>query len=356
MAWCQHYKTPRTSCRIGQWRGTASVILPTVRRQQNTSGPRTVTIVGAGNLGTALALILSFAGYKVKFIAVRRKSGGQSRAMALARKVKARLVEVGKQALDTDIVWLAVPDDSIAQVARTLASAHDWKGTIVFHSSGALTSDELAPLREKGARVATVHPMMTFVGDSAPNMRGVTFAVEGDRLATGAAREIVERLGGETFLIRKQNKVLYHAFGSFASPLVVALMASLEQVAEAAGVRRRDVKRVMLPLLLQTLRNYLYGDAASAFSGPLVRGDVATVRRHLQELTKVPEAREVYVALARAATRHLPVKNRTTLERELSSRLRLRDAWIGSMKDSMETVGDIISPANKEDESEALRD
>jgi len=278
-----------------------------------------VSIVGAGNLGTALALTLPSAGCEVKFIVTRTKSGSQRHAKALARRVKARLVELGNQPLDTALVWITVPDDSIAQVARKLAGVQNWKGRIVFHSSGALTSDELAPLREKGARVASVHPMMTFVRGSAPDMAGVAFAVEGDPVATRAAREIVERLGGHAFPIRKQNKVLYHAFGSFASPLVIALMAALEDVAQAAGVRKRDIKRVMLPLLLQTLQNYLYQDAASAFSGPLVRGDVATVRKHLQELNKVPEAREVYVALAKAALKNLPMKNRKAVERELRS-------------------------------------
>jgi predicted short-subunit dehydrogenase-like oxidoreductase (DUF2520 family) len=315
-----------------------------------------VSIVGAGNLGTALALTLPSAGYKVKSIAVRRKSGGRRRAMALARRLKARLVELGKHALDTDIVWLAVPDDSIAAVARTLAEAQNWKGRLVFHSSGALTSVELAPLREKGARVASIHPMMTFVRGSVPEMAKVAFAIEGDGAALRVAREIVARLGGHALPIRKENKVLYHAFGSFASPLVIALMASLEQVAEAAGVRRCDVKRVMLPLLLQTLRNYLYADAASAFSGPLVRGDVATVRKHLQELKKVPEAREVYAALARSAVKNLPVRNRRALQQLLRAPLQSRVALIGAMKDSMEIVGDIVSSANEEDEWEALRD
>ena len=278
-----------------------------------------MSIVGAGNLGTALALTLPSAGCEVKFIATRTKSGNRRRARALARRVKARLVELGKQPLDTALVWITVPDDSIAQVARKLADAQDWKGRIVFHSSGALTSDELAPLRGKGARVASVHPMMTFVRSSVPSMAGVAFAIEGDPVATRAAREIVERLGGDAFPIRKQHKVLYHAFGSFASPLVIALMASLEQVAQAAGVRKRDIKRVMLPLLLQTLRNYLYQDAASAFSGPLVRGDITTVRKHLEALQKLPDAREVYVALARAAVGNLPVKNRRKLEQVLMS-------------------------------------
>jgi len=322
-----------------------------VRKESGTARALTVSIVGAGNLGTALALTLPSAGCEVKFIATRTKSGNRRRARALARRVKARLVELGKQPLDTALVWITVPDDYIAQVARKLAGTQDWKGRIVLHSSGALTSDELAPLREKGARVASVHPMMTFVRGSVPEMAGVAFAVEGNPVATRAATEIVKRLGGHAFPIRKQNKVLYHAFGSFASPLVVALMASLEDVAQAAGVRKRDVKRVMLPLLLQTLRNYLYQDAASAFSGPLVRGDVATVRRHLEELKKVPEAREVYVALAKSALKNLPARNRKALRAELR-----RTAWIGSMKDSMEIVDDIISPANELKEWEAHRE
>ena len=289
-----------------------------MRKQSGTDHALRVSIVGAGNLGTALALTLPGAGCEVKFIATREKSGNQRHAKALARRVKARLVELGQKPLETDLVWIAVPDDCIAQVARQLAATQDWKGRIVFHSSGALTSDELAPLREQGARVASVHPMMTFVRGSVPNMAGVAFAVEGDAVATRAARGIVERLGGDAFPIRKQNKVLYHAFGSFASPLVIALMASLEQVAQAAGVRKRDIKRVMLPLLLQTLRNYVYQDAASAFSGPLARGDVATVQKHLEQLKAVPEAREVYVVLAKAAVKNLPVKNRSALEQELN--------------------------------------
>ncbi len=109
---------------------------------------------------------------------------------------------------------------------------------MVFHSSGALTSDELAPLREKGARVASVHPMMTFVRGTVPEMAGVAFAIEGDAAAVRVATSVVQRLGGVGLTIKKQNKVLYHVFGSFASPLLVALLASLEEVAMAAGIGR----------------------------------------------------------------------------------------------------------------------
>ncbi|MGA3318078.1 MAG: Rossmann-like and DUF2520 domain-containing protein [Candidatus Korobacteraceae bacterium] len=287
--------------------------------KQSPSRPLTISIVGPGNLGTALALTLPSAGYVVKFIAARPKSIASRETTGLARRVQARLVALGKEPLDSDLIWITIPDDAIAATALRLARTQDWRGKIVFHSSGALTSDDLAPLREQGAKVASVHPGMTFVRGPAPQMRGVAFALEGDPAAVRVAKRIVQDLGGTTYAIDKRNKVLYHAFGSFASPLVIALMASLERVAQAAGIRSDDVKAMMVPLLVQTLRNYLQHDAASAFSGPLVRGDVATVRRHLEELKAVPEARAVYIALANAAVKNLPVKNRKAMERELKS-------------------------------------
>lgn len=277
----------------------------------------TISIVGPGNLGTALALKLSAAGYGVKSLAVRPSGKSNRRAKALARRIGANLVQIGAEPLNGDIVWITVPDDAISGVARALAQSGDWKGKTVFHSSGALTSDELAPLREKGARVASVHPMMTFVHGAVPQMADVAFSLEGDAAAVRAAKSMVTTLGGKPFVIPKQNKVLYHVFGSFASPLVIALMATMEQVAQAAGLRKREIKGVMAPLLQQTLRNYLENDASAAFSGPLVRGDVATVRKHLAELSPLPAVREVYVALARMAVRQLPLRNREQIAEEL---------------------------------------
>ena len=292
-------------------------MLPAVPQKSAVRRRPSVALVGPGNLGTALALTLAGAGYPVKFVVIKPSRARDRGVTGLAKRIKAQVVVLGSQRLDSNIVWLTVPDDSIVAVARALAIAQDWKGKYVFHSSGALTSDELASLRKRGARVASAHPMMTFVRGAAPEMAGVSFALEGDAAAVRMARAVVENLGARAFVIKKENKVLYHAFGSFASPLVIALMASMEHVGKAAGIRRQDIKMVILPLLSQTLQNYLKRDAASAFSGPLVRGDVATVRKHLSELKKLPEARAVYLALAKASLKSLPVNNRKALEREL---------------------------------------
>jgi predicted short-subunit dehydrogenase-like oxidoreductase (DUF2520 family) len=235
--------------------------------------------------------------------------------------VKAQHVTLGERRLDGDIIWLAVPDDAISRLAAQLAPTQSWKGKSVFHSSGARTSDELAALKKRGARVASVHPMMTFVRGRKPQWRGVTFDIEGDAPAVKLAHEIVLTLGGNPLLLEKQNKALYHTFGSFASPLIIALLSAMEQVAEAAGVSAKEAKRMAWPLLSRTLENYLRKDAARAFSGPLVRGDVQTVRKHLAHLKRTPEAREVYAALVRLALKRLPVKNAEALKKAVTGTL-----------------------------------
>jgi len=188
---------------------------------------------------------------------------------------------------------------------------------VALHSSGALTSGELAVLRERGAAVASVHPLMTFVRGSRPSLAGVPFAVEGNPKAVRAARAIILRLRGRAFAIRQGKKEAYHAWGMFASPLLTALLAASERVAGVAGVSRKAARERMLPILRQALANYARLGAPGSFSGPIARGDVATVEKHLKVLLEVPEVREIYVALARAALRDLPAKNREALEKIL---------------------------------------
>ena len=276
-----------------------------------------VAIVGAGNLGSALARALHAAGYRITEI-IRRQWSSQQRARRLAAQVRSRAVVVPQANFAAEVVWICVPDSNLAACARELARLADWKGKIALHPSGALASNELQALRRRGAAVAAAHPMMTFVRRSSPSFAGTPFAVEGDPAAVRAARRMVRDLGGVVFGIRRRDKVLYHVWGTFASPLLIALLASAEQVAMAAGVSSRAAARKrMLPILRQTLRNYGAFGPADAFSGPLVRGDLATVRRHVQALSKLPDAKRAYVALALASLETLPVRNRHQLEKAL---------------------------------------
>jgi predicted short-subunit dehydrogenase-like oxidoreductase (DUF2520 family) len=278
-----------------------------------------IAIVGSGRLGTALALEIARAGYRVREVISRRNRASQKSARKLAKLLRARAATADNARLDADLIWFCVPDREIAFAARELAPRTQWEGKIAFHSSGALASDELNVLRRRGANVASVHPMMTFVRSAIPSLRDVPFGVEGDVAAVRAARRVVDDVGGKVFTVRKQNKAAYHAWGAFASPLLVAALVTAERVGRAAGFSETQARKNMTPIVRQTLLNYAKLGPAGSFSGPIVRGDVAIVRRHLRVLNKVRGAREVYAALARVALHHLPVRNRKQLEKVLRS-------------------------------------
>ena len=130
---------------------------------------------------------------------------------------------------------------------------------------------------------------------------------------------MVRALGGECFSLPASRKATYHAWATLTSPLLLAFLVTLEEAARAAGLTRPEARRKSLPIIRQTLENYSRLGPARSFSGPLVRGDAETVAKHLGVLKKHLGAREVYVALARAALRGLPVKNREKLKRLLGS-------------------------------------
>jgi predicted short-subunit dehydrogenase-like oxidoreductase (DUF2520 family) len=278
-----------------------------------------IAIVGPGRLGSALAVGLEKAGYRVSEIVSGDSAASRRKARALAGQVHATWRAEGAR-LDADVIWFCVPDREIARTAGQLAGTVDWKGKIGLHSSGALGSDELRGLRRRGATVASVHPLMTFVSRSVPSLKGVPFALEGDAVALRVAGRIVRDLGGDAFFIFRNKKLAYHAWGAFLAPLLVSLLVTGEQVARAAGLSNAAARRKMLPIVRQTLANYAKLGPAGAFSGPIVRGDAEVVRWHLKELRKISEAGEVYVALARAALRYLPAGNRKELEKLLGGR------------------------------------
>jgi predicted short-subunit dehydrogenase-like oxidoreductase (DUF2520 family) len=264
----------------------------------------TISIAGPGRLGSSLALALHAAGYRVTEI-VYRSGPSAAAAKALAKKLKTRAVQSPSLA---DVVFLAAGDSQLSEMVEQL-SREDWRGKVAFHTSGALTSDLLAPLRRRGAAVGSVHPMMSFVRGTTTSLRGASFGMEGEAKAIRAARAIVRDLGGHAFRVTKAAKPLYHAFGAFTSPLLIATLAAGERVGRKVGLSEREVHAAMRPIVEQTLRNYLEQGTAGAFSGPMVRGDVETIRKHLRALQAVPEARAAYVALVRSALRTLPVKN-----------------------------------------------
>ena len=304
-------------------------MLAAVRRRSQAAGTK-IAIVGSGNLGSALALSLHSADYRITEIVSRDAT--QRRARQLARRVGARVTTLHHPQITADVIWFCVPDHAIASCAQAMAGRAAWKGKIAWHSSGALDSTELRVLSRRGAWTASVHPFMTFVPGVTPALGGAGFAVEGNRQAVSMARQIVCELGGRAFAISARNKAAYHAWGAFASPLLTALLALGEKVAAAAGVHRKEARQRMAPIVRQTVENYILRGAAAGFSGPIIRGDVATVRKHLAALRHIPACDEVYRALARSALRTLPAKNRKALEKVL--RWRAKKLGEAALKES----------------------
>ena len=274
-----------------------------------------ITLVGAGNVASVLGPALRRAGYRIDEVVSRGLPESIRRAKVLAKKSEASAVLVADARIDADVIWICSTDDAIAPVARLLAKRRDveWRSKIVLHASGALTSDELAALKKRGAAVASAHFMQTFAPGSDPTLK-VPFAVEGDTRAREVALQIGRALGAKPFVIRKQSKVLYHAMGSFSSPMVVAALSLGEELGRVAGLSSEEIRLVMAPIFSRTAENYLKKGTKGAFGGPINRGNIATVKKHLQDLKMVPEARAAYLPLARAAVKRLPVKNRKQLE------------------------------------------
>ena len=145
------------------------------------------------------------AGYRISAIVSGNSAASRRKGQALARRVHARW-SAPDTLFDADLVWFCVPDREIALAARQLGKLVEWKGRIALHSSGALASDELQVLRRRGAAVASVHPLMTFVRGSVPSLRGVPFALEGDPAAVRVARQDCARPGrGNVFHFEEQE-------------------------------------------------------------------------------------------------------------------------------------------------------
>jgi predicted short-subunit dehydrogenase-like oxidoreductase (DUF2520 family) len=277
----------------------------------------TIALIGAGNLAQALGPALKAAGYQIDFVAARETASSRRRAAMLARLLEARTLSLSDAGPSSDIIWICHTDDALAETATLLARKAGWSGKIVLHSSGALSSDVLSALKRKGAIIASLHPMMTFVPGATPRMEEIPFAVEGDARAVSVAGRIVRDMGAESFAIKKSAKPLYHALGSFSSPLIVAALVTAERVGRGAGLTASQTRRVIAPILRQTIKNYTERGAAAAFSGPIKRGDLNTVLRHLKELKRVSGASEVYRALVKSALMDLPSTKKKELMRLL---------------------------------------
>jgi predicted short-subunit dehydrogenase-like oxidoreductase (DUF2520 family) len=201
-----------------------------------------------------------------------------------------------------DVVILAVRDDSLRPLVAELSLAGGpARGQVVLHLSGALTHEVLRPLGAMGAALGSMHPLMTVSEDprrAARHFKGACFALEGEVAAVAAADTLARRLGGVPVPIAPEAKAAYHAGAVFASNYVVAVLSAANSLLESAGFDSETARDALLPLSRATLDNVSAGGPMSALTGPIARGDVDTVRRHLAALPR--ELAALYAALGEA--------------------------------------------------------
>ena len=263
----------------------------------------TLNLVGAGHVGAALGRVFAEHGiFRIQHVLTRSADSAQ-RAVAFigAGSVVTTLAGLGR----ADVTVLAVGDDQIVPMAAALAGAVDLAGSVLFHCSGALAAAALAPAAAAGARVASVHPVRSFADSAAvaAAFAGTFCGIEGDAAALAVLEPALLAAGARPLRIEAAAKTVYHAAAVFASNYLVTVLDTALRAYQAAGIPEAQARELVAPLAGETLANVLRLGPQAALSGPIARGDLATVARQQLALSAWDGgAGDVYAALAVATT------------------------------------------------------
>ena len=261
-----------------------------------------IAVLGAGRVGTALAVLWSRAGHRIVAVA----GGPETRDRAATHLSGVPVLDPAEAAQDAEVVVIATPDTMIADVCERIARAGSIRsGSSVAHVSGATGLDALDAATSVGATTFSIHPFQTIpsVEAGVDRIPGSGFAVtamseEGEALGD----RLAEDAGGRPFRLADDMKALYHSAGVFASNYLVTVTAIAQQIEAEAGVK--DGGEYLATLQDATLENIRRVGVVDALTGPAVRGDATTVERNLAALAeRVPDALPSYVALAELTAR-----------------------------------------------------
>lgn len=248
-----------------------------------------VTLVGAGRLGSTLARRLAEAGWQVD---VWRRSHSH-------KKIPGATVHTGAlpASLPSKLVLLTVLDRAIGPVAEALAATGAIrKGQVVAHCSGALDLSPLAPLAQVGASIGSLHPLVAAASGEVP-LEGISAAIAGDEKAVRLLRRAARSVGLVPLTVTGPRP-RYHAAAALAANGLVALADLASELLASTGMTREQALAALLPLMQSSVDNLGRVGLPDALTGPIARGDAAVVKAHLQGLSGDP-AREAYKALAR---------------------------------------------------------
>jgi len=283
-----------------------------------------VAIIGAGRVGRGLGRRLAQLGWPIGAVVTRSPATARAAVRAIGAGTPHSSLTL--QTFAADIILLTTPDDALESVAAALAKigGQECRGKIVLHTSGALDRRALSPLARRGAFTGSIHPLQTFSGRGVPELDGVVCAIEGDPPALRAARRMALAFGGVPVSLDGKTKPAYHAAGAMVAGHALALVEAATRMLMAVGFTRRQAARALLSLMRQMLVNFERLGPRAAWTGPLSRGDYATIARHREALKPFPrEYIAAYAALALLAGRVLAANPAAT-------RRKIEEAWKGA--------------------------
>jgi len=242
-----------------------------------------IGFIGAGTVGTALAVLLNRKGYRVASVYSRSRSSAERLAAEVS---DCRVTDSCQGAADAaELIFITTPDAAIAGVTSRIK----WqKGRSVIHCSGADSTDILEPARKSGAMVGGFHPLQTFAGtkQAIENIPGSTFALEAEEPLLTTLKKMAEDLGGRWITLKAEDKVAYHTAAVFASNYLVTLVKMATDLWQTFSIPTDQATKALLPLMHGTLHNIETIGIPQCLTGPIARGDTGTVSKHLQDLHK----------------------------------------------------------------------
>lgn len=260
-----------------------------------------IAIIGPGKVGTAIGLLARRAGWPVVAVAGRNRRRTALAARAIGGGVRA--CTPAQAAAAADLILLTVPDGRIGGVCDALAARGALaKGAIVAHCCGALGSEVLASARRGGCPVASMHPLATFptVRLAIELLAGTYCFIEGDRPAVAVLRRLARDIGCTPVAIAPSAKPLYHASAVVACNYLTAMMDAAVALARQAGIPRKVAWKSLEPLVRATLDNIARLGPEKALTGPIARGDAATIAGHLKAMEAVTaDLKGLYKSLGR---------------------------------------------------------